>query len=222
LLGESLLKKVIGKPCEGKLQARFDEGMLETERKFCASVLLYNKCNASDGLWPRLILWRLKMKTIKEKTSNNIVGIAGEYYVCAELCKRGYLSLMTHKNNPLFDVVVTNADGSKMVAIQVKTMSIRNKQGWKLGKDISIKQNNENLFVVLVNLFEEGLPEFFIYEYDILSEIININYKKYLETPKKDGTKKKDIDFRWHDFKSFTDEDKKRKNNWESIGKKLI
>ncbi|MEW6087366.1 MAG: hypothetical protein AB1498_03615, partial [bacterium] len=41
-LGESLLKKVIGKPCEGKLQARFDEGMLETERKFCASVLLYN------------------------------------------------------------------------------------------------------------------------------------------------------------------------------------
>jgi len=35
------LKKVIGKPCEGKLQARFDEGVLETKRKFCASVLLY-------------------------------------------------------------------------------------------------------------------------------------------------------------------------------------
>jgi hypothetical protein len=157
-----------------------------------------------------------------EKISNTVIGVAGEYYVCAELCKRGYLSLMTPKNNPLFDVVVTNSDGSKTAAIQVKTMSIHNKQGWKLGKDISIKQNNENLFVVLVNLIEDGLPEFYIYEYDILSNIINGNYRKYLETLKKDGTKRKDVDFRWHDFKFFTDEDKKRKSKWNPIINKLI
>ncbi len=37
---------VIGKPCEGKLHARFDEGMVETLRLtggVCATILLYNQ-----------------------------------------------------------------------------------------------------------------------------------------------------------------------------------
>ena len=87
-----------------------------------------------------------------KKSSNNLVGIAGEYYVCAELCRRGYLALLTPKNNPLFDVIASTPDGSKTVSIQVKTRSIRNKQGWKLGKDITTKKGNPDLFIVLVNL----------------------------------------------------------------------
>ena len=46
-------------------------------------------------------------------SSNNLVGTAGEYFVCAELCRRGYLALLTPKNNPLFDVIATTQDGSK-------------------------------------------------------------------------------------------------------------
>ena len=37
--------------------------------------------------------------------SNNLTGVTGEYFVCAELGKRGILALLTPKNNPLFDVV---------------------------------------------------------------------------------------------------------------------
>ncbi len=33
---------------------------------------------------------------------NSMIGNAGEYYVCAELCKRNILALITPKNNPLF------------------------------------------------------------------------------------------------------------------------
>ncbi|MGA9108971.1 MAG: hypothetical protein WB290_01645, partial [Smithella sp.] len=58
--------------------------------------------------------------------SNNLVGTAGEYFVCAELCRLNYLALLTPKNNPLFDVVVSKQDGSRFVVIQVKTRSIRN------------------------------------------------------------------------------------------------
>jgi hypothetical protein len=79
-------------------------------------------------------------------STNNLVGTAGEYFVCAELCRIGYLALLTPKNNPLFDVVVSKQDGSKSIVIQVKTRSIRNKQGWKLGKDITVKQNNPDIF----------------------------------------------------------------------------
>src|SRR3989442_5656282 len=88
----------------------------------------------------------------KAGSSNNLVGTAGEYYVCAELCMRGYLALLTPKNNPLFDVVATDADGKRAVSIQVKTRSIQNKQGWKLGTDIAKGHASPGLFVVLVNL----------------------------------------------------------------------
>lgn len=68
------------------------------------------------------------------KTSNNLVGSAGEYYVCGEICRQGYLALITPKNNPLFDIVASNPEGTRSIAIQVKTRSIQNDQGWKLGR----------------------------------------------------------------------------------------
>ena len=153
----------------------------------------------------------------KTKNTNNLVGTAGEYFVCAELCRKGYLALLTPKNNPLFDIIASKEDGSKSIVIQVKTRSIGNNQGWKLGKSITTKHNNSDLFVVLVNLQKQGLPEFFIYEYDILAETVERNYQKYIDTPKKDGTKKKEVGFRWHDTKFFTKDDLDRKNNWSPI-----
>ena len=38
------------------------------------------------------------------RNSNNITGVTGEYYVCAELGYRGILAIPTPKNNPLFDL----------------------------------------------------------------------------------------------------------------------
>lgn len=51
-------------------------------------------------------------------SSNNLVGTAGEYFVCAELCRRGFLALLTPKNNPLFDVIASTQDGSKNYLVQ--------------------------------------------------------------------------------------------------------
>lgn len=151
------------------------------------------------------------------KTPNEIIGITGECLVCAELGKKGILGLLTPKNNPLFDVVATSLDGKRSVAIQVKTMSNDNKQGWKLGKDICVKQNNDNLFVVLVNI-KENANDFYVYEYDVLSERVAEVYNKYISTPKKDGTPRKDVDFRWFDFKEFTSDDYSRINKWDILG----
>ncbi|MEJ1297848.1 MAG: aspartate-ammonia lyase [Candidatus Sedimenticola sp. (ex Thyasira tokunagai)] len=150
------------------------------------------------------------------RSSNNLVGTAGEYFVCAELCRIGYLALLTPKNNPIFDIIASRQDGSRSVAIQVKTRSIHNKQGWKLGKDITNKKNNEDLFIVLVNL-EEGMPEFYVYEYDALAVRVQRNYEAYINTPKRDGGKKKEVGFRWHDTKYFESDDHSRLNNWMPI-----
>lgn len=151
------------------------------------------------------------------KKSNNLVGVTGEYYVCAELGNKGILALLTPKNNPLFDIVAVSPDASRTVTIQVKTMSERNKAGWKLGKDICIRKNNSHLFIVLVNLSGDKI-DYYIYEYDVLSERVEKAYANYLAQPKRDGEKRKDIDFRWWDLKWFSEDDILRKNNWNILG----
>src|SRR5580700_3178139 len=109
----------------------------------------------------------------------NLIGAAGEYFVCAELCRLGYLALLTPKNNPLFDVVATTTNGSISVAIQVKTRSIHNKQGWKLGAKFSAVPTPEQLSVVLVNLKTSGSPDFYIYDHATLANRVNAVYSSY-------------------------------------------
>lgn len=117
----------------------------------------------------------------------NLIGSAGEYYVCAELCRQGLLGVLTPKNNPLFDVVAIAPDGLKSVTIQVKTRSIRNKLGWKLGVDIADADKSKGQFVVLVNLHEKLLPDFYIYTCEDLAVRVAAVYEKYISTPKRDG-----------------------------------
>lgn len=149
--------------------------------------------------------------------TNNLKGATGEYNVCAKLGKQGILALLTPKNNPLFDVIATNATATKMVSIQVKTMSLRNKQGWRMGIDICTPKNNKNLFVVLVNLTGTTV-DYYVFKYDVLSNKIAELYTTYLSTLKRNGEQRKDIAFRWLDLKHFTEKEKQSKNNWSILG----
>ena len=151
--------------------------------------------------------------------SNHLVACAGEYHVCAELCRRGVMALVTPKNNPLFDVIATNGRGSDSVAIQVKTKN--NRQGWKLNKGIEIRENNPDLFVILVDIHAEGITNFYIYQYDDLSERVSRLYSDYIQTPKRDGSQRKEVTFRWFDYVNFTDDDRNRKNKWDVIINRL-
>ena len=153
-----------------------------------------------------------------QKVPKNLVGVAGEYYVCAELCRQGVLALITPKNNPLYDIVAADPLGSKSVSIQVKTMSLRNKQGWRLSKDICTKRDNPNLFVVLVKLNDDGTNDYYIYQHDVLSKRISSLYDDYMKKPKRDGSVRRDVDFRWFDLRYFTDDDHGRRNNWQILG----
>lgn len=153
-----------------------------------------------------------------QKISKNLVGVAGEYYVCAELCRIGILALITPKNNPLYDIVAADPLGNRSVSIQVKTMSLQNKQGWRLNKEICNKRDNPNLFVVLVKLNDDGTNDFYVYEHDQLADRISSLYSDYIKQPKKDGSLRKEVDFRWFDLKYFTDEDHSRRNRWSQLG----
>ena len=150
--------------------------------------------------------------------SNTLTGVTGEYFVCAELGKRGILALLTPKNNPLFDIVAVSPDASRSVTIQVKSMGLKNEQGWKLNKQITQRKNNPSLFLILVNLKQTGICDFYIYQYDELVDKVNEFYNRYINQEKRNGEKRKEVGFRWFDLKMFTEEDHSRKNNWEILG----
>lgn len=153
---------------------------------------------------------------------NNLIANAGEFFVCSQLSKKGFLTLMTPKNNPLFDIIATDNIGSKHVAIQVKTMGIGNTQGWKLNKQIAVKKNNPNLFLVLVDLKEDSLNNFYVYLYDDFVDRVNEIYQEYIKKPHYlTGGEKKDVSFRWFNYRDFNDKDHGRKNDWSLIANRL-
>ena len=50
-------------------------------------------------------------------------GVSGEYFVAAELSKRGYIASITLRNTKGVDILCSNSEASKTVGIQVKTNS---------------------------------------------------------------------------------------------------
>jgi hypothetical protein len=98
-----------------------------------------------DIFWPSetpgLKLWILKSaKQVSMndnlRTNYNITGVAGEYFVAAELSRRGWIATVTLKNTPNIDLIATTLDGLRSINIQVKTRSIKNRYGWILNRTI--------------------------------------------------------------------------------------
>jgi hypothetical protein len=155
------------------------------------------------------------------KKNNSLTGMAGEHFVCAELARRGYVAVPAPRGNPLFDILVTNQEGSVSVSVQVKTKAADNKQGWKVGKSFERERDNEALFVVLVDLSSGGAPDFYVYDYDVLAKRLADLYRDYKAIPKRDGSPRKDVDFRWFDHKYMGEDDERCKNNWMPITDRL-
>jgi hypothetical protein len=154
---------------------------------------------------------------VKKVSSNILNGLAGEYSVCAELCRRGILALPTPKNNPYFDVAAIHPKSFKSISIQVKTMSPENKQGWKLGKVDYPEFANNDFFVVLVNLKIIGKTDYYIYDFETYFKRVSEIFDAYMIKPKRDGKPHKDPGFKWLDFNDMTRKDRARKNNWKLL-----
>ena len=53
----------------------------------------------------------------------NLVGIAGEYYVAAELTHRSFIAAISLRNSQGIDIIASTTDGKLAFSIQVKTSS---------------------------------------------------------------------------------------------------
>lgn len=136
-----------------------------------------------------------------EKLSKGITGIAGEYFVAAELSLRGYMASITLRNNDSIDIHASKLDeNDKIFAIQVKTAQVNNRK-WILNKKVENKFS-KSLFYIFVGL--NGLnqrPDYYIVPSIELAGMVKKTHQEWLNTPGKNGEKHVDSDVR--NFKDY-------------------
>jgi hypothetical protein len=132
---------------------------------------------------------------LAKKISGGLSGVAGEYFVAAELSRRGYIATLTLKNTKGIDILVSDVNAKKSIAIQVKTNQ-GSRKSWVLTKK-SEELSSANLFYVFVNLKGENqFPDFHIVPSAIVASTITSGHQAWLNTPAKSGKPHNDNNMR--------------------------
>lgn len=148
----------------------------------------------------------------KTELTSLLSGVAGEYFVAAELSRRGYLASITLRNTKGVDILCSNADATKTVAIQVKTNRRSNRE-WMLNqKAESFYANNH--FYVFVNLHDnEQQPDYFIVPSIVVATHAKETHASWLAAPGKDGRTHVDTTMR-----KFADLNEEYLKRWDLLG----
>lgn len=149
------------------------------------------------------------MKLEKGKT-----GVSGEYFVAAELSRRGYVASISLKNTKGIDILVSSEDGSQTRAIQVKSSSDSNRS-WMLSNKAE-NDFNDNLFYIFVNLKSlQDRPEYYIVPIKVVSKYVKESHANWLAGTSKSGKARNDTKMR-----KFDDLAGKYLEKWELLGLK--
>jgi hypothetical protein len=146
------------------------------------------------------------------KLSSVLSGVAGEYFVAAQLSARGYIASVTLRNTGGIDIVCSNSEASKTVSIQVKTRRQKARE-WMLNQKVE-DYYADNLFYVFVTLNDhEQAPDYFIVSSKIVATYSKVTHKKWLGSPGRSGALHNDTTMR-----KFREKDKKYLNRWDLLG----
>ena len=123
-----------------------------------------------------------------DQLSSVLCGIAGEYFVAAELSCRGFVASITLRNTRGIDILATNTDASRSVGIQVKTNQ-GPKAEWILTQKVE-SYYSDTLFYIFVNLKGPGQrPDFYIVPSKEVASFIQADHAAWLSTPGRGGRK---------------------------------
>ena len=116
--------------------------------------------------------------------NKNHRGSASQFFVAGELCRRGYVAVVTMGNTPNTDILCSNEEGTKFVHIQVKTF-VPGIKTVQVGKK-SEKYFGENFIWVL-----GGIPhpnstddfEFYIISSKEVAQNVLESHRIWMQTP---------------------------------------
>ena len=151
------------------------------------------------------------LNNVKTELTSLLSGVAGEYFVAAELSRRGYLASITLRNTKGVDILCSNADATKTVAIQVKTNK-RSNRDWMLNQKAESFYSN-NHFYVFLNLHDnQQQPDYFIVPSGVVATHVKEAHATWLATPGKAGRAHIDTSMR-----KFADLSEEYRDRWNIL-----
>lgn len=147
----------------------------------------------------------------RSRLSTTLSGIAGEYFVAAELSRRGFVASLTLRNTRGIDILASNSDATKSVGIQVKTNQGRGKE-WMLNEKVETEVAT-NLCFVFVRLNDLEQPEFYVVPRHDVATWVRDNHARWLSTPGRRGQPHQPTPMR-----KFADSENKYLNKWDLLG----
>ena len=144
--------------------------------------------------------------------STILTGVAGEYFVAAELSRRGYVASVTLRNTRGMDVIATNTDASRSVGISVKT-NRTTKKAWMVNEKAETFFS-DTLFYVFVNLNGVGEnPSFHVVPSKVVATFVTESHRAWLARPNRSGGAHTDSSMR-----RFKDPESKYLERWDLLG----
>ena len=151
-------------------------------------------------------------KDLVPKLSSLLGGVAGEYFVAAELSAHGYIASVTMRNTKGVDILCSNTDASKTIGIQVKTNK-GSRREWMLNQKAE-RYFADNLFYVFVNLNNgQASPDYFIVPSKIVANYTRDTHDNWRRQPRRDGSPHNDSSIR-----KFRDYEEKYLGRWNLLG----
>lgn len=148
------------------------------------------------------------------------IGNSGEYFVAAELERRGFTAAVPMSNTKDFDILAINRETQRQIAIQVKTNRGKSKQ-WILNKKCEELQG-DNIYYVFLSLNGLEQPEYYIIESKLVAQSVKEGYDLWIHGEGKKG-KRKDTTMRKFTFENSKYDNilclksEEYKNKWDKL-----
>src|SRR6266404_312996 len=147
----------------------------------------------------------------EDQLTSILCGVAGEYFVAAELSRRGYVASLTLRNTRGIDVLASNSNATKTVGIHVETNQTDRRE-WILNKKAEVEEA-ENLFYVFVRLNRTSMPAFHVVPRATVAKFVRAGHEAWLNAPGKEGRAHVDSSIR-----KFSDPEDQYLGRWELLG----
>jgi hypothetical protein len=114
------------------------------------------------------------------------IGNSGEFFVLAELTRRGWTAAPTARNNRAYDILAKRGDDFAGVRVKTKARPFTLFQ-WnaKRGGDVFLDMTAEHDFCVLVDIPEDGNagPIYYVVPTSIIDRWLRDDFHKWVTTP---------------------------------------
>lgn len=128
--------------------------------------------------------------------STVLTGAAGEYFVAAELSRRGWAASITPKNADRTDILAQHRETKTLIALQVKCTSSHTQKFAVSAKDETPTDQWNEWFCFVHLEGEQERPRFFLVPRNQVAALIYVDHRHWLSEPGRGGKARNDNDRR--------------------------